>query len=186
MWDRSLGESKKTPSITVEPTRQFCLSLLTARVEAAFTAQGLHESRGKGSESMSPRLRSARESLLRLLPLCVPRPANGLGEHDLYRFVLNHGDFGMHNMTIAKDDAEEPFITAVFDWEGASIVPAMLAEPKMVITADLVIDNEGHPSIGRWGDGDSPDKMAEYRAWSLEFYHVRLPLARLGIRRRHD
>lgn len=90
----------------------------------------------------------------------------------LYRFVLDHGDFGMHNMTVALGKDSMPQITSVYDWEGGSVVPAILSEPKMVTTVDLVIDEDGDASISRWGDGDTPDKMSQYRTWTDEYYKV--------------
>lgn len=82
----------------------------------------------------------------------------------------------MHNVTVAMDNKGKPSVTSVYDWEGGSIVPAILSEPKMVVTVDLVIDEKGEPSISRWGDGDTPSKMAEYRAWNAEYYNVSHPL----------
>lgn len=78
----------------------------------------------------------------------------------------------MHNMTVALDTDTMPHITSVYDWEGGSVVPAILSEPKMVTTVDLIIDDDGNPSIGRWGDGDTPDKMSQYWAWTDEYYKV--------------
>lgn len=78
----------------------------------------------------------------------------------------------MHNMTVAKDGKDQPRITSVYDWEGGSVVPAILSEPKMVTTVDLVINRAGEPSIKRWGDGDTPDKMTQYKSWTAEYYKV--------------
>ncbi|KAJ6446730.1 monooxygenase [Purpureocillium lavendulum] len=105
-----------------------------------------------------------------LVPLLLPQLDSEQDEHTLYRPVLDHGDFGIHNMTISLDDADKPLITSVFDWEEGVVVPALLSEPRMVVTVDLVLNASLEPCIRRWGDGDTPDKMAEYRTWSEEYY----------------
>lgn len=121
---------------------------------------------------MTPSVEMARKNLIRLVPLLLPKSAFGLKESAMYRFVLDHGDFGIHNMTVAMDAQGQPRITSVYDWEGGRIVPAILCEPKMVTTVDLAIDEKGKPNISRWGDGDTPDKMAQYRRWAEEYYKV--------------
>jgi hypothetical protein len=78
----------------------------------------------------------------------------------------------MHNMTVAMNQDNMPQVTSVYDWEGGRVVPAILSEPKMVVTVDLVVDESGLASISRWGDGDSPDKMAAYQEWTCEYYKV--------------
>ncbi|KAM4057244.1 3-hydroxybutyryl-CoA dehydratase [Hirsutella rhossiliensis] len=148
----------------VTPTRDFCASLLHTRIEAALSRLALR------LPHLAPRALLVRQDLDWLVPRVLPQAGNGLSETALYRFVLDHGDFGIHNMTIATDDHGRPYITSVYDWEAASIVPALLSEPKMVVTADLVVNDEGEPAISRWGDGDSISHMGEYLEWSNEYY----------------
>ena len=172
MWERSLGGANKTYPVAVEPTRDFCIALLNAKIEATIGVRCPSVNPEKGYIFKSPILESARKALLRLVPRVLPKSTWNLGESDLYRFVLDHGDFGMHNMTITKDEQDQPCITSVYDWEGGRIVPAILSEAKMVTTVDLIINKAGEPSIKRWGDGDTPDKMAQYRSWTAEYYKV--------------
>lgn len=82
------------------------------------------------------------DALLRLVSRVLP-PGD---EPALYRLDLDHGD-----------------------WEVATIVPALFSKPKMVVTADLVVEH-GEPSVCRWGDGDSRERMDEYRAWPAEYF----------------
>ncbi|OAQ89478.1 hypothetical protein VFPFJ_05889 [Purpureocillium lilacinum] len=56
--------------------------------------------------------------------------------------------------------------------EEGAVVPALLSEPKMIVTADLVLNEHLEPSTRRCGDGDTPEKMAEYTSWSREYYEV--------------
>lgn len=161
--------------IAVEPTREFCATLLEAKIEATIGVRIHSIDAEKGHLVKNPVLEAAQRALLRLVPRVLPKSARGLGESDLYRFVLDHGDFGMHNMTIDKDEQGQPRLTSVYDWEGGRIVPAILSESKMVTTVDLFINRAGEPSIKRWGDGDTPDKMAQYKNWTAEYHKVSRP-----------
>ncbi|KAI6783965.1 uncharacterized protein J7T54_001841 [Emericellopsis cladophorae] len=172
VWERSLGKPMEDCPITIQPSRAFCIALLTAKIEAALGHRGGDIDLDKGFHSLTPEMEAAREALLRLVPRVLPRSTTRLSEEKMYRFVLDHGDFGVHNMTIDKDETRQPYVTSVYDWEGGSVVPAILSEPKMVTTVDLVIDGRGKPSISRWGDGDTPNKMAQYRRWTKHYYKV--------------
>ncbi|EQK99155.1 3-hydroxybutyryl-CoA dehydratase [Ophiocordyceps sinensis CO18] len=155
---------QRQASRDVAPTRDFCEYMMHARIDfalARFAPRAL---------DLFSRVATVRGILHWLVPRVLPHAGNGLSEAALYRLVLDHGDFGMHNMTIATDKRGWPWITSVYDWEGASIVPAVLSEPKMVVTADLVLDDEGEPTVSRWGDGDSLPRMDEYLGWSREYY----------------
>lgn len=154
------------------PNREFCISLLLAKIDDIL-GQHRNDADHENADVSTARLRATtRESLRRLVPRVLPTSLNPLVEAALYRFVLDHGDFGMHNMTVAVGGDGSPRITSVYDWEGGSVVPAILSEPKMVVTVDLVIDEEGEPSISRWGDGDNPEKMTQYCTWAAEYYKV--------------
>lgn len=189
MWERIFGQSAEPCPVPVKPGREFCFALLSAKIDAALSrAPGLET-----DDSIMSRTREAtRQSLRRLLPWILPQSASPLIEAALYRFVLDHGDFGMHNMTVAMNEDNMPQVTSVYDWEGGRVVPTILSEPKMVVTVDLVVDESGLASIGRWGDGDSPDKMAAYQEWTCEYYkclfaevpeYLELILASLDARR---
>jgi hypothetical protein len=45
----------------------------------------------------------------------------------LYRLVLEHGDFGIHKMSITIDVRGQPLATSLYDWETGCIVPAILS-----------------------------------------------------------
>ena len=165
LLDRIFGSDLDLCPVVIQPTRDFCMALLAAKIECTFRrCLGRFASRHEYNPARA-RLSAARDLLLRLVPRVLPRTRKGLDEAMLYRFVLDHGDFGIHNMTIAKDAQDDPYISSVYDWEAGAIVPALFSEPKMVVTADLVVDDDGEPSVSRWGDGDSMLKMAEYVAW---------------------
>ena len=52
------------------------------------------------------------------IPYLLPPDAP---EASLYRLVLEHGDFGIYNTTITKQESGEPLLTSLFDWETACI-----------------------------------------------------------------
>lgn len=162
LWERIFNTSRLPDGVEVEPTRDFCMALLKAEVEVTVGANAATASAARNLE--------LRDALIKLIPSVVPQPKDAEENDVLYRFVLDHGDFGVHNMTVTADPACLPRVTSVFDWEGGSIVPAILTEPKMFVTVDLTIGRCGRPSIGRWGDGDTPDKMDEYEHWSEVYY----------------
>lgn len=53
-------------------------------------------------------------SYIRLLRCILPVDSD---KASLYRLVLEHGDFGIHNMSITLDANSRPLVTFVYDWE---------------------------------------------------------------------
>ncbi|KJZ76394.1 hypothetical protein HIM_04123 [Hirsutella minnesotensis 3608] len=165
LTDRILGpQNSDLCRHVVAPTRDFCAALLDAKIQATLLRVAC---RWPSLASLSLGLK---DTLKELVPHVLPRPLEKLDEAALYRFVLDHGDYGIHNMTVAIDGQGCPLVTSVYDWEAGTIVPVILSEPKMVVTADLTVDEQGEPSISRWGDGDTPSRMSEYAEWSRGYY----------------
>lgn len=54
-------------------------------------------------------------------------------EFPLYRLVLEHGDFGIHNTSISRDADGDPLVTSLYDWETACIVPVLLSDPLVAL-----------------------------------------------------
>jgi len=95
----------------------------------------------------------------------------------LYRLVLDHGDFGIHNMSITIDANGQPLVTSLYDWETGCIVPAILSDPLMAVTVDLVTDENAAPSITRVSDGTTTDGRAQYMTWARQYFKVLFNLA---------
>lgn len=91
----------------------------------------------------------------------------------LYRFVLDHLDFGIHNMSISIDEKSQPLVTSLFDWETGCVVPAILSDPLMAVTVDLVTDGNASTSIIRVPSDTTPDDRTEYMTWSTQYFKVR-------------
>ena len=111
--------------------------------------------------------RTAGESLI---PHIMPADSD---QTSLYRLVLNHGDFGIHNMSITMDANGQPLVMSLYDWETGCIVPAILSDPLMAVTVDLVTDENAAPSITRVSDGATPDDRAQYITWARQYFKVR-------------
>ena len=85
---------------------------------------------------VGPIAAAAKQSLLRLIPDFLPFEDRNHNQSLLYRLVLDHGDFGVHNMSIKMNTDGQPIMTSVFDWETAHIVPAILSNPAMAVAVD--------------------------------------------------
>lgn len=121
------------------------------------------------NEVVGPRAAATKQSLLRLIPHIMPADSD---ENSLYRLVLDHGDFGVHNMSVTMDANGQPIVTSLYDWETGCIVPAILSDPEMAVTVDLVTDEHADPAITRLGDDYTPDNYAEYMTWAKQYFQV--------------
>lgn len=167
--ERLFEQRPTTLPIPVAPTRDFCVGLLTSKIEA--TIGNLGDMIGwEGDENtVGPIAAAAKQSLLSLIPYIIPAD-NSQGS--LYRLVLDHGDFGIHNMSITIADGH-PVVTSVYDWETGCIVPAILSDPLMAVTVDLVMDERAAPSVTRLPDHTTPEDHQEYMTWTGEYFKVR-------------
>ena len=135
------------------------------------------------NEVVGPRAAAAKQSLLRLIPHILPQEAGAAAAaapHTadaaaadsnkprpvLYRLVLEHGDFGIHNMSITPDTHA---VTSLFDWETGCFVPAMLSDPLMAVAVDLTAGVDGAPDITRVGDDATQAERAEYMRWAQQY-----------------
>ena len=121
------------------------------------------------NNTVGPIAAAAKQSLLRLIPHIMPTDDD---ENSLYRLVLEHGDFGIHNMSITMDDNSLPLVTSLYDWETGSIVPAILSDPLMSVVVDLVTDGNSNPSISRVDDCATSDDRAQYMTWARQYFQV--------------
>lgn len=122
------------------------------------------------NNTVGPIAAAAKQSLLRLIPHIMPAESD---QTSLYRLVLDHGDFGIHNMSITMDANGQPLVTSLYDWETGCIVPAILSDPLMAVAVDLVTDKNATPSITRVSDDATPDDRAQYMTWARQYFKVR-------------
>ncbi|KAF7313235.1 hypothetical protein MKEN_01010200 [Mycena kentingensis (nom. inval.)] len=173
-------------SLEITPTRDFALSLMLAKVEECIPDEGeqLPDAASWNSEPqiVSTRAVHTKSLLRRLIPLCLPQ-----GD-ELYRLVLEHGDFGLHNMSIREDTAA---VTSVYDWD-SHILPALLSNPQLAIYVDLQLDDDCNPVISRAWNGITEEQRAEQMEYSRLYYQALdacqpryLPVLRAGKDARH-
>ena len=80
--------------------------------------------------TVDPIAAAAKQSLLRLISHIMPADND---QTSLYCLVLDHRDFGIHNMSISVDVNGQPLVTSLYDWETGCIVPAILSDPAMAV-----------------------------------------------------
>lgn len=156
-------------SVAVGPTRAFCLALLTAKLQATIGELGDMIGWPDDNQVVGPRAYRARGQLLAILPNILPPDDDAL-----YRLVVEHGDFGIHNMTITSHP-HVPTVTSVFDWETACIVPALLSDPAMAVEVDLVLDEEANPKVTRTPDNVPDEQQNLYTTWTNRYFEVAKP-----------
>ncbi|OBT66610.1 hypothetical protein VE03_03960 [Pseudogymnoascus sp. 23342-1-I1] len=160
----------KSLPIPIAPTREFCIALFTSKIEA--TIGKLDDMIGWESddETVGHRAVAAKQSLLRLIPHIMPEDGDG---HSLYRLVLEHGDFGIHKMSIMTETGGRPVVTSLYDWETGCIVPAILSDPLIaIVPVDLITDENAALSIVRVPDDTTAEEQEKYIAWSTEYFKV--------------
>ncbi|KAJ3043252.1 hypothetical protein HDV00_005572 [Rhizophlyctis rosea] len=145
----------------VEPTRDFALALLTAKIESMIKNEGDPIGSEDDNHIVGPLAAAAKQSLLNLLPLILPDETE---TNTFYRFVLEHGDYGVHNLTVSTAD-RTPRVAALYDWETGHIVPAILSDPEVVFSVDIGIDDEGKAVISRVEDDVTEEEVEEFREW---------------------
>ena len=144
---RLFEQRPKTILVPVAPTREYCLALFKAKIEATIRNVGDMIGWEDDNETVSIVAYEAKQSLLRFMPHMLPRDDD---QASLYRLVLQHGDFGIHNMSIDFDEDNKPDVTSVYDWETGCIVPALLSDTTISIyPVDLGTDDNGKPTARR-------------------------------------
>ncbi|EFY89304.1 hypothetical protein J3458_018759 [Metarhizium acridum] len=160
--ERLFEQKPESFPIPVAPTREFCVALFTSKVEATIKSVGDMIGWEDDHNTVGPVAAAAKQSLLRLIPHIMPA---GDEEKLLYRFVIDHGDFGVHNISIAMDANGQPLATSLFDWETGCIVPAILSDPLMAVTVDLVADEDAAPALTRLPRTVTADELERIATW---------------------
>ena len=170
--ERLFEQKPERLSIPVAPTREFCVALFTAKIKATIKNLGDMIGWEDDDNVVGPVALAAKQSLLRLIPHILPAGSDS-EQRATYRLVLEHGDFGIHNMSITKDSDGRPLVTSLYDWETACIVPALLSDPLIAVAGvDLVMDDMATPSITRVAEDETPDNRAQYMTWARQYIKV--------------
>lgn len=172
--ERLFEQNPESLSIPVTPTREFCVVLFTSKIEATIRIVGDMIGWEDDGNTVGSTATAAKQSILRLVPRIIPE---GDDQASLYRFVLEHGDFGIHNMTVATDAATGgPLVMSIFDWETGHVVPAILSDSMMAAAVDLTTDGDAALSATRVGD-NTPSELEENMAWTRQYIKVLLDQA---------
>jgi hypothetical protein len=164
--------------LPLSPTREFWTAVFQSKIEATIGEEGQMIGWEEDNNTVGPKAAKAKQSLLRFIPHMLP---SGPGDGWLYRPVLEHGDFGIHNMSIAVDAGGKPLITSLYDWETGCIVPALLADPEMAVAVDLTADENGQPRITRVGSDETAEYRDEYIKYADFYLTVRVGLSKTNI-----
>jgi len=170
LHDRIFNFKPAKFTVPVAPTREFWMHVLATKIEATIGNPGDMIGWEDDEETVGPVASSAKKSLLSALP-CILPPEDAGGR--IYRHVLEHGDYGIHNLSVSVSPDGSPLVTSVFDWETACIVPALLADPLVaVIPCDLIADAEGKPSVTRLPQDHTQLDLDLWVAWSRRYTEV--------------
>ncbi|KAL7949658.1 3-hydroxybutyryl-CoA dehydratase [Trichoderma barbatum] len=161
---RLFGQKPDSLPAPVSPTREFCAALFISKIEATIKNIGDMIGWEDNHNTVGPRAAAAKQSLLGLIPHIIPT-----GDASLFRLVLEHGDFGIHNMSIARVGDNRFHVTSVYDWEVESIVPAFLSDPIMCVGPDLGTDGDASPLASDLPEDPSPELLAKYTSWAKAY-----------------
>lgn len=125
LFQRSSELWSKPLHIPVAPTRECCIALFKSKINAIVRNEGDIIANTDDNFTVGPITASAKNSLLRLLPYILPVDSKKIS---LYRLVMEHGDFGIHNMSITLDANSLPLVTSMDDWQTGYILPAILSK----------------------------------------------------------
>ncbi|KAJ6013775.1 hypothetical protein N7540_008366 [Penicillium herquei] len=157
-------------SLPVASTREFWMHVIESKINATIQNNGDMIGWENDNETVGPVALAAKESLLRALPHIMPIEHT---DQCFYRFVLEHGDFGIHNTTIKNPANESPRVTLLFDWETGCIVPAILSDCLVAVNpVDLIIDENGDPSITCLPENATPSDLDTYAVWARHYIQV--------------
>jgi len=165
-------------TLPVAPTREFWIHVMESKVEATIKNEGDMIGWEDDEEIVEPVALAAKQSLLKAIPHLLPLENSNI----FYRLVLEHGDFGIHNTSIAEDDGGKPLVTSLYDWETACVVPSLLADPMVAVSpVDLTADERAEPVFTRIPPSPEVAEMEVFAAWSQYDIKVGQHRSALGI-----
>jgi hypothetical protein len=146
------------------------MHVLKSKINATIRNEGDMIGWESDEETVGPAALAAKQSLLKAIPYLLPPDTP---DGSLYRLVLEHGDFGIHNTTITGQLNGDPLVTSLFDWERACFWPALLSDPLVAVSpVDLVADVNARPAVTRLPEEPTQDDLVMYRTWARHYIKV--------------
>lgn len=170
LHERIFNFKPESFAVPIAPTREFWIHVLESKIKATIRNEGDMIGWEDDEETVGPIALAAKQSLLHLIPHIMPLKSN---EVSPYRFVLEHGDFGIHNMSISNEVNGEPLITSLYDWETACFVPELISDPLVACTVDLTTHDGGKPCATRIPEDSDPMDLETYAGWAQHYITVR-------------
>jgi hypothetical protein len=171
LHDRLFNFKPEYLSKPVVPTREFWIHVFESKIEATIKDEGDMIGWEDDNETVGPVALAAKRSLLSAIPHILPSGK----EESLYRLVLEHGDFGIHNTSIARgeDGGGQPRVTSLYDWETGCIAPALLSDPLVAAgPVDLTIDSNAEPAVTRMPKAVTATELEAYAGWARRYSEV--------------
>ena len=169
--DRLFKFKPDSLSRPVTPTRDFWIHVLEEKVRATIRSPGDMIGWEDDQETVGTVALAAKQCLLRAIPFFLPQDTP---HGSFYRFVLEHGDFGIHNTTIMEQNNGQPLVTSLYDWETACLWPAIASDPLVaVFPVDLTTDETGAPSLARLPHDATQADIKTYQSWADHYIKVR-------------
>jgi hypothetical protein len=160
-WRHSWDPNRPGPfTFPVSSTRTYAHALITVKINETIRNKGDPTGCVEDGLFVGPRTAAAKRSVLRLLPTILPPEED---DPQIYRLVLEHGDFGIHNMTMDLT-ANGPKVTSVFDRETGNIV--LLSDTEIAVTCDLGADGSGGVQILRLLEVDTLESIGHFELWA--------------------
>ena len=174
LHDRIFNFKPELFAVSIAPTREYWIYVLESKIKATIRNEGDMIGWEDDGETLGPVALAAKQSLLRAIPHIIPLQST---EVSLYRLVLEHAGFGIHNTSITKEVDGGSLVTSLYKWETACIVPALLSDPLVAAgPIDLVIDEDGDPCVTRIPKSPTTTDLETYAVWAQNYIKVRCPV----------
>ncbi|KND92187.1 hypothetical protein TOPH_03052 [Tolypocladium ophioglossoides CBS 100239] len=164
--ERLFEQKPRSLPIPVAPTREICVALFTAKIEATIRNIGDMIGWENDNNTVGPIAVVAKQSLLRLIPYIMPADSSQSSLPSRSRPRRFWYPQHVHYM----DANNNPLATSLYDWETGCIVPAILSDPLMAVVVDLVTDENANPSITRVPSDATPSDRVQYMEWTRHYF----------------
>lgn len=150
------------------PTREFWLAEISWRICHLIRNLGHRIGWESDNDFVTAPVLESKATILEALSYIMPPE---LPDNSLYRFVLEHEDYGLHNILAEEqEDDGVPRITALFDWDTACIWPALLSNPLVKLPGiEVTVDKDGNPALSYFSNIEKVEDLEKYGNWARRY-----------------